>query len=92
MTSIVEIMTGRKAGWNYVPRPAETAAGALVSLPVVTSLGILLPTSVLTSDWYAALSMWVALNTLVYVVLSLLQILPPMRRWIPRRRREPHPA
>lgn len=92
VTSIVEIMTGRKAGWNYVPRPAETAAGALVSLPVVTSLGILLPTSVLTSDWYAALSMWVALNTLVYVVLSLLQILPPMRRWIPRRRREPHPA
>jgi cellulose synthase/poly-beta-1,6-N-acetylglucosamine synthase-like glycosyltransferase len=81
MTSIIEIIMGRKAGWNYVPRPAENAVGALVAVPMITSLGILLPASILTTDWYAALTTWVALNTMVFVVLSVLQILPPMRRW-----------
>ena len=86
-TSIVEIILGRKAGWNYVPRPAVEAAGVLLAVPAITSFGILLPTSILYSDWYAALSWWVGLNTLVFVGLSVLQILPPMRRWIPRRGR-----
>lgn len=86
VTSIVEIVLGRKAGWNYVPRPAVNAVGVLLAVPTITSLGILLPTSVLYTDWYAALSAWVALNTFVFVGLSILQVLPPMRRWIPRRR------
>ena len=34
----------------------------------------------LLTDWYQALSLWVAFNTLVFVVLSLLQLLPPLRR------------
>lgn len=87
VTSIVEIILGRKAGWNYVPRPAVNAVGVLLAVPAITSLGILLPTSVLSSDWYVALSTWVALNTLFFVLLSVLQILPPLRRWVPRRRR-----
>ncbi len=87
VTSIVEILAGRKAGWNYVPRPALNAVGVLMAVPAITSLGILLPTSVLYSDWYAALCDWVAFNTLVFVGLSVLQILPPLRRWIPRRKR-----
>ncbi|HYH72777.1 MAG TPA: hypothetical protein VD764_06130 [Nocardioides sp.] len=49
VTSIVQIATGRKAGWNYVSRPRS-------------------------------LSIWVAFNTLVFVVLSLLQLVPPLRR------------
>ena len=35
-----------------------------------------LPHAWLTSDWYAALTAFVAVNTLVYVVLSVSKILP----------------
>ena len=41
--------------------------------------GILLPASVLLTDWYQALA-WVGFNTLVFAVLSLLQLLPPLHR------------
>jgi len=76
VTSLVQIATGRKAGWNYVPRTAR----AVVVLP----LGILLPTSILSTDWYEALCLWVGFNTLVFAFLSLLQLLPPLQlasRW-----------
>ena len=36
----------------------------------------LLPSSWLTSSWYATLTAFVAVNTLVYVVLSVSKILP----------------
>ena len=75
VTSLVQIVTGRKAGWNYVPRPGVHAAG----VAAVITYGIVLPASVLTTDWYHALSLWVAFNTLVFVVLSLLQMLPPVK-------------
>lgn len=77
VTGFVQMVTGRRAGWNYVPRPAVHPA---TLLPVLTTFGILLPSSVLLTDWYQALSLWVAFNTLVFVVLSLLQLLPPLRR------------
>jgi len=72
VTSIVQIATGRKAGWNYVPR---NAVNSLLLVP----FGILLPTSILASDWYQALSIWVGFNTLVFALLSLLQLLPPFQ-------------
>ncbi len=71
VTSIVQIATGRKAGWNYVPRPASHV--------LLVPLGILLPASILATDWYAALCLWVGFNTLVFAFLSLLQLLPPLR-------------
>ena len=77
VTSIVQIATGRKAGWNYVPR---NAVNGLLLVP----FGILLPTSILATDWYQALSIWVGFNTLVFAFLSLLQLLPPLQlaaRW-----------
>ena len=80
MTSIVQIATGRKAGWNYVARPALQAATLPVLVAYVVAFGIVLPSSVLLTDWYRSLSIWVAFNTLVFVVLSLLQLLPPLRR------------
>ena len=45
----------------------------------VVAFGIVLPSSLLLTDWYRSLSIWVAFNTLV-VVLSLVQLLPPLRR------------
>ncbi len=95
VTSFVQIVTGRRAGWNYVPRPAvqrrDAAAGLHVRHPAARS--------VLLTDWYQALSLWVAFNTLVFVVLSLLQLLPPLRRdarraWARARatKRQPRPG
>ena len=79
VTSIVQIATGRKAGWNYVPR---NAVNGILLVP----FGILLPTSILAADWYAALSIWVGFNTLVFAFLSLLQLLPPLQLSARRRR------
>jgi cellulose synthase/poly-beta-1,6-N-acetylglucosamine synthase-like glycosyltransferase len=80
VTSIVQMATGRKAGWNYVARPALQAAMLPVLAAYVVAFGIVLPSSLLLTDWYRSLSIWVAFNTLVFVVLSLLQLLPPLRR------------
>lgn len=80
VTSIVQIATGRKAGWNYVPRPALQATMLPALAAYVVTFGIVLPSSLLLTDWYRSLSLWVAFNTLVFVVLSLLQLLPPLRR------------
>ena len=80
VTSIVQIVTGREAGWNYVPRPAVHSVVLVVLAPYVTAMGILLPATILYTDWYAGLSLWVGANTLVFAVISLFQILPPLRR------------
>ena len=72
VTSIVQMATGREAGWNYVPRPAVNGA-------LLVPYGILLPASVLTTGWYQALCLWVGFNTLVFAFLSLLQLFPPLR-------------
>jgi hypothetical protein len=87
VTSIAQILLGRKAGWNYVPR---AAAPALVApwLPaaLVAAWGIALPASVLQTGWYAALALWVGFNTLIFAFLSILHLLPPLHRL---RRRTP---
>jgi hypothetical protein len=85
VTSLVQILLGRKAGWNYVPRPAAPALatpGLLAA--VVTTWGIALPASVLQTDWYAALALWVGFNTLVFAFLSVLHLLPPLHSGRPR--------
>ena len=86
VTSLVQIATRRTAKWNYVPRPAGNAVTLWV-VPASTASGILLPTSVLSSDWYQTLALWVGFNTLVFALLSLMQLLPPVRTWRERRRR-----
>jgi hypothetical protein len=79
LTSLVQILTGRKAGWNYVARPASQGLVMpwLVVGPV-TAWGILLPATIFDSDWYVALALWVGFNTLVFAFLSVLQMLPPL--------------
>ena len=72
VTSIVQMATGREAGWNYVPRP-------VVQKALLVPYGILLPASILTTGWYQALCLWVGFNTLVFATLSLMQLFPPLR-------------
>lgn len=51
--------------------------------------GVLLPASVLESELFAALAVFVAINTLIYVVLAASKVLPKVyvRDWLPRRHR-----
>jgi len=89
VVSSLQIATGRKAGWNYVPRPSPNVLG----LPLLMVYGILLPTSLLYADWYQALCLWVGFNTLVFAALGLLQMLPPLEAtWARITRRQPRPA
>lgn len=81
LTSLVQIATRERAGWNYVPRPATSA----LVVPVVLAAAVLpawspLPSTALQSTWFAALSLFVGVNTLVFAALSLFQLLPPLRR------------
>jgi cellulose synthase/poly-beta-1,6-N-acetylglucosamine synthase-like glycosyltransferase len=76
VTSICQILGGRKADWNDVPRPA--VPGLLA--PCLVTWGIVLPATVLQEDWYVALAWWVGFNTMIFAGLSVLQILPPLRR------------
>ena len=83
LTSLAHIGTGKKADWNYVPRPVQGLVVAVVLAlhdPVVFTYGIVLPESVLFTDWYEALAVWVAFNTLAYVGLSLFTLAPPLPR------------
>lgn len=54
----------------------------------MTTLASVLPASWLTSTWYATLTAFVAVNTLVYVVLSVSKILPRLHptTWLPGQR------
>jgi hypothetical protein len=70
--SLVQVFTGKKAGWNYVARePASSAA---------VVYGVLLPATVLDTDWYAALAQFVAINTLIFGALAIAQLLPARKR------------
>lgn len=42
--------------------------------------GILLPESLLYGDWFGMLATFVAINTMIYVVLGLIKVLPRWRR------------
>ncbi|MFS4488184.1 hypothetical protein [Dietzia kunjamensis] len=48
--------------------------------------GVLLPESVLSSDWFAVLAAFVAINTVMYVTLAALKMLPKIhvRDLLPR--------
>ena len=45
----------------------------------ILAFGILLPSEVLTTGWFQALALFVALNTLFFVGLALLQLVPKRR-------------
>ncbi|MFC7788176.1 hypothetical protein ACU045_04250 [Microbacterium sp. MAHUQ-60] len=42
--------------------------------------GIVLPQSLLYSDWFGMLATFVAINTVIYVVLGVIKVLPRWRR------------
>ncbi|PKW27523.1 hypothetical protein [Phycicoccus duodecadis] len=49
--------------------------------------GIVLPESVLATPWFAVLTVFVAINTVMYLALAVGKILPKLypRDWLPRR-------
>jgi len=57
-------------------------------MPPALPTGILLPETLLHSNFFAVLTLFVAINTLIYVALAVAKILPKiyMSDWIQRRR------
>ena len=45
----------------------------------ILAFGILLPSEVMTTGWFQALALFVALNTLFFVGLALFQLVPKRR-------------
>ncbi len=41
--------------------------------------GLLLPAQFLTSEWFSVLATFVAVNTVIYLVLGMMKILPKIR-------------
>src|SRR3954467_2797513 len=93
-SSLVQNTKRERAGWNYVPRsPWSTAALPVLLAAAVLPAWVPLPSSVLQSTWFEALSVFVGFNTMLFALLSLFQILPPIRRTIHRLGRPaPHAA
>ncbi|MFJ4165445.1 hypothetical protein ACIPY5_07800 [Microbacterium sp. NPDC089698] len=56
---------------------ASLLDGPLSADPV--EAGLLLPESLLASDWFSVLATFVAINTLIYVVLGVIKIVPKFR-------------
>ena len=56
-------------------------------MTAAVTTGILLPESVLSSSWFAVLSVFVAINTVMYVGLAIGKVLPKLYPgdWVPRR-------
>ena len=72
VASLGQVFTGKAADWNYVRREG-------LALIVIVN-GILLPASVMQTDWYAALAQFVAINTLFFGALAIAHLLPAWRR------------
>jgi hypothetical protein len=51
--------------------------------------GILLPEDIMHSQWFAALSMFVAVNTVLYLTLAVIKLLPKayLSDWVDQRNR-----
>lgn len=79
VTSMVQILLRRKADWNYVQQPSASGLLTPGLMAWLVAWGILLPASILRTDWYEALCLWVGFNTLVFAGLSVLHLLPPAR-------------
>lgn len=46
---------------------------------MIVEAGFLLPESLLYSDWFSILATFVAINTVIYVVLGIIKVLPRVR-------------
>ena len=72
VASLGQVFIRKEAEWNYVRREG-------LALIVIVN-GILLPASVMQTDWYAALAQFVAVNTLFFGALAVAHLLPAWRR------------
>jgi hypothetical protein len=57
--------------------------------PVELLAGILLPESLMQTQWFAVLSTFVAINTVLYLTLAVIKLLPKIyiSDWVPQRNR-----
>ena len=51
----------------------------MMELAMHVPRGILLPESVLYAQWFSVLASFVAINTVIYLILGITKILPPIR-------------
>ncbi|MFR0639240.1 hypothetical protein ACPROK_07735 [Glutamicibacter soli] len=51
----------------------------MMELAMYVPRGILLPESVLYAQWFSVLASFVAINTVIYLILGITKILPPIR-------------
>lgn len=60
---------------------------ALLSMPALTSMGILFPEALIRSHAFAILTAFVAINTVIYVALTIAKALPKIyvSDYLPRR-------
>ena len=70
--SLIDIATGRSAGWNYVPDRRWLSNDVLSEESCFSS-------DLLRSPFFQALATFVAINTLVYAGLSLAKLFPRRR-------------
>lgn len=56
---------------------------------VTVLAGMLLPTSVMHTQWFAVLSVFVAVNTVLYLTLAIIKLLPKayLSDWVSQRNR-----
>lgn len=53
------------------------SSGIVISL--IVPAGIVLPESLLYADWFSVMATFVAINTVIYVVLGIIKIVPKVR-------------
>lgn len=51
----------------------------IIGLAESLRAGFLLPESVLQTDWFSVLATFVAINTVIYVVLGVIKLIPKVR-------------
>ena len=72
LAGLFHLITTRIVRLAHTPR-------RLLALIVIVN-GILLPASIMQTDWYAALAQFVAVNTLLFGALAVAHLLPAWRR------------
>ncbi|WP_404288055.1 hypothetical protein [Glutamicibacter arilaitensis] len=51
----------------------------MIDLGLIVPRGLILPENVLYSSWFSVLASFVAINTLIYLVLGVMKIIPVIR-------------
>ena len=95
---IIDIALGRTANWKHLTHePAPDSVKVQRMIPFFSHLvpaGILLPESIVHTEWFAILATFVAINTVMYAALAAAKILPKLHpgSWLPHATNGPRRA